>query len=165
MLFSTKRLCRQRWRWQCFPFPSSFSSSSLSPLFPTMFSVNSLQFIFCCCSPFFSHSSHVFLNAVLPSHSQPSSTHFPSIFWVSALYLCRILSTRQAHTNLLLVNFSSKLWSTPTPTLTSSILLLAALLTPTILLAHLLSQTCIFFCFCVCAILLQFHLKYTLYYN
>ena len=62
----------------CHPFlVFSFLSSHFSHC---VLYQQSLTPIFCCCSPFSSHSSQISRNAVLPSHSQSSSPPFPAIF-------------------------------------------------------------------------------------
>ena len=64
--------------------------------------------IFCCCSPFFSHSYQIFLMAVLPSHHRSSSFPFPSTFWASARFTnfsSSILSTCRDHFSLHITSF------------------------------------------------------------
>ena len=104
-------------------FVSFLSSCFSHQQFPT-------ASIFCCCSPFFSHSFLISLNAVLPSPPWSLSPPFPSTFLTSdhfAYFSSPIHSPRWTHFYLLLTNFFLKLSYTQTSTLSSSILLLSAL--------------------------------------
>ena len=112
VLFSS---CRQGWGW----LPSFF----LRLFFPrfTFLSLRSIapvsnSPIFCCCSPFSSHSFPISLNAVLPSHSLSSSPPF-SLHFLGICSLCQfsspVLSTCPAHFSLLLASFFFKLSFTP----------------------------------------------------
>ena len=63
-------------------------------------------FVFCCYTPFSSHSFQISLNTVFASHSQFPSPPFPSTFWASALFShfsSPILSTCLAHFSLILL--------------------------------------------------------------
>ena len=81
--------------------------------------------------------------AVLPLHSQSSSPPFSlSGYLISASFSSPILPICPAHFSLFLLKNSF----TPTSTLSSSILLLSAPFTPTILI-QLFTQTCTVFCF------------------
>ena len=113
-----------------------FSVLSLLFSYCSLYQQSPTLSIFCCCSPFSSHSFQISLNTVL---------RFPSTFWASALALpffpSRILSTCLAHFSLLFSSFFVNLSFTPNSTLSSPSLLPPALFTSTCSLHfHLLSS-------------------------
>ena len=85
-----------------------FSSPFLSsPHFSvTAFSITSLPTpsIFCCCSPFSSHSFQISLNTVLPSHSRSSSPPV-SLHILGICSLCQFFISHSLHFRLILDTF------------------------------------------------------------
>ena len=128
---------------------SSFSSAFLSSLFShyVLYQQSPTPSIFCCCSPFSSHSFQTSLNKVLPSPSLSPSPPFSFTFWASDLCQFSISHSFQKNGPFHPTphHLFLKLSFTPTSTLSSSILLLSALFTPRFFM-QLFSQTCTFSC-------------------